>query len=152
MCSRETRPQPPSPTNAGTMLLYYHIYARILFTAPESGFWNYAGIRPRRSRRMVVDDYNRMYKSMHSILHSLRPSQLRSHSTPSPVHSSFLFASSSAAALARALAVVFNISTAVALKLSTESDMAVPLAGHSDVAGRGANQLLLKSKKHRSDQ
>lgn len=90
---------------------------------------------------------------MHSILHSLRPNKLRSHSTPSPVHSSFRLASSSAAALARAVAVVFSISTAVALKSSTTgSGIMVPLDGHDDVEDRGANQLLLKSKKHRSDQ
>lgn len=103
-------------------------------------------------------NYRRMYKSMHSILHSLRPSRLRNHSIPRPVHSSLRLANSSAATLARALAVVLSISTAVALKLSTPYGSviaAVPLLGHVDdevVEGRGANQLLLKSKKQRSDQ
>ena len=55
---------------------------------------------------------------MHSILHSLFPRRLRSHSMPKPVHSVLLRSISPAAAPARAPTVVLSISSAVALKLS----------------------------------
>ena len=111
--------------------------------------------------------HNRMSKSMHSTLHSLLPSRLLSHSMPNPVHSAFFLASSSAAAPASAVAVVLSISNAVALnEPTTSSDRLEAPVEHvvvllptqvaaddrADVPGRGANQLLLKSKKHRSDQ
>ena len=102
-------------------------------------------------KKASLAPYKRIYRSIHSILHSLRPRRLRSHSTPMPVHSAFLRARSSATAPTRALAVVLNISRAVALKpLTTSSGIEALAAGHVGVVdcGRGSNQLLLKSKKH----
>jgi hypothetical protein len=84
---------------------------------------------------------------MHSILHSFFPRRLLSHSIPSPVHSAFLLAASSAAALARAVAVELIISIAVALNSSARDAFGDRIDG-----ARGWNQLLLKSKKQRSDQ
>jgi hypothetical protein len=88
-----------------------------------------------------------MYMSMQSILHSRFPSKFRSHSTPKPVHSALLEEIWSAAAPANVLAVEFAISNIVALK-----DGSVYSDGMAVVLGRGRNQLLRKSKKHRSDQ
>ena len=83
---------------------------------------------------------------MHSTRHSLLPKRLLNHSTPRPVHSALRAATSSTAAPARALAVVFIISKTVELKESVWSN------GRLGMLGRGRNQLLPRSKKHRSDQ
>lgn len=92
--------------------------------------------------------YKRMLMSRQSTRHSLRPSRLRNHSMPKPVHSCLCRASSSAAAPARALAVELMTSTTEALKLVFGSSSG---SGREE-GGRGWNQLLLKSKKQRSDQ
>src|SRR5262249_44799066 len=70
---------------------------------------------------------------------------LRSHSIPSPVHSAFFRASSSAPAPMRVVTVELKTSKVVALKSSARED-------ETEVGWRGRNQLLLKSKKQRSDQ
>ena len=93
--------------------------------------------------------HSRTTTSRQSTLHSRFPNKLLSHSIPSPVHSDLLFASSSAAALASAVAVELITST-VALKVSAASLTCRP--GVAGTGGRASNQLLLKSKKHRSDQ
>lgn len=80
---------------------------------------------------------------MQSILHSLLPKNVLNHSTPRPVHSALLADMSSTAALARAFAVELAMSMTVALN---------SVALLSEVLGLGRNQLLRKSKKHRSDQ
>lgn len=81
-----------------------------------------------------------------------------------PVHSLLVCATWSAACPRSALAVVLSISLAtsreaftVAVIFSTEiveEDALLPAAPekYETVPGRGWNQLLLKSKKHRSDQ
>jgi hypothetical protein len=84
---------------------------------------------------------------MHSIRHSLLPSKLRSHSSPSPVHSGRRCVSSSTAAEANALMVEFRISLVVALNSLEGSSSTDEVIGV-----RGWNQSLLKSKKQRSDQ
>lgn len=96
--------------------------------------------------------------------HSLRPSRLLNHSSPSPVHSTFVLAIFSVAAVARAPAVVFSISARTAEAVALMSSVAVrfvapPSAFHPAAGrdmklppGRGWNQLLPKSKKQRSDQ
>lgn len=69
---------------------------------------------------------------------------------PRPVHSCLLFESSFAAAPASALAVELNTSTVALLRAYASLPS---LGSEMDVGGsRGWNQLLLKSKKHRSDQ
>lgn len=80
---------------------------------------------------------------MQSTLHSLLPSRLLSHSSPSPVHSAFLLATSSVAAPVSALTVDSAMSTIVPLK---------SVAPHSEIGGRGSNQLEERSKKQWSDQ
>lgn len=97
---------------------------------------SFSGINIRRP-------YSLMLSSMQSILHSLRPSRLLSHSSPSPVHSVFLLATSSVAAPVSALTVETSMSTMVLL------NSAAPAAG---MAVLGSNQLEDMSKKHRSDQ
>lgn len=80
-----------------------------------------------------------------------------------PVHSALLAATSSIAALVAALAVELTMSSMVELKLlPLRSSPSVDAADDNDVPhvlppllnmlGRGRNQLLLKSKKQRSDQ
>lgn len=69
---------------------------------------------------------------------------------PSPVHSCLLFASSSAAAPVSALAVELIISM-VALIVCEASSM-LSSAVVAGIGGRDSNQLLFRSKKHRSDQ
>ena len=103
--------------------------------------------------------HSRIYRSRHSIRHSLRPSRLRSHSMPSPVHSTLVWAIFSVAAVASAPAVVLSMSATTAVTVALISPVAVcvkvsPAAGRFTklVPGRGWNQLLPKSKKHRSDQ
>jgi len=74
---------------------------------------------------------------------------------PMPVHSALARASSSAAAPASADAVVFSISAAtaaVALSTAAVLFLSSPTLPAASCADRGWNQLLLKSKKHRSDQ
>lgn len=109
-------------------------------------------VPPAFARPVMRISQSRMFTSMHSILHSLRPSKLLNHSMPNPVHSALRRESSSAAAPANAVAVVFNISKAVSLKVWSLCATAVQFSVHSKYDDRGANQLLLKSKKQRSDQ
>lgn len=87
--------------------------------------------------------YSLMLSSMQSILHSLLPSRLLSHSRPSPVHSVFLLATSSVAAPVSALTVEKTMSTTVLLNSPAPA---------ACMAGLGSNQLEETSKKHRSDQ
>lgn len=87
---------------------------------------------------------------MQSILHSRLPSKFRSHSTPKPVHSLRSTAISSAAARAAALAVELTMSTRVSLKARARACSS--WGSGRDEGGRGRNQLLLRSKKQRSDQ
>lgn len=77
--------------------------------------------------------YKRMLMSRQSTRHSLRPSRLRNHSIPNPVHSCLCRASSSAAAPARALAVELMTSTTEALKLVFGSSS----GSGREVGGRG---------------
>lgn len=105
---------------------------------------------------------------------SLFPSRLLSHSMPRPVHSGLVLAACSATAPANAPAVVLTISAStkdmvvfkswplavdmVALAPSPPDADASQLVDIGSEAwllpavGRGWNQLLEKSKKHRSDQ
>ena len=70
---------------------------------------------------------------------------------PSPVHSPLALETCSAAAVAIMLAVVLNISVAIEVTVEFKSVVPSRLEDHPG-SGRGSNQLLLKSKKHRSDQ
>jgi hypothetical protein len=86
---------------------------------------------------------------MQSILHSLLPRRFLSHSIPIPDHSALLAARSSLADFIIAATVVLAISRAVELKVASTTSSEGNWVG---VPGRGRNQLLPKSKKHRSDQ
>ena len=104
--------------------------------------------------------------------HSLFPSRLLNHSMPRPVHSVLVLAACSATAPTNAPAVVLTMSARtsdmvvfrssplagmVALVPSppaVDANQLVDMGGAAllPVVGRGWNQLLEKSKKHRSDQ
>lgn len=117
---------------------------------------------------------------MHGSVHSRRPSRLRSHSSPIPVHSSCLNSvvalitllpllnsrrlASSRAAPARAVVVVLTVSRryfasdsfAFFIKSSWSTASDEEFTGtvyvNGDDVKRGENQSPRKSKKHRSDQ
>jgi len=110
------------------------------------------GYLDRSSKFHAMSAHNRMYTSRHGSLHSLAPSQLLIHSTPSPVHSvlkSTLRLNSSMAAPARSAAVSLTVD------MRKDACSALPLRrwpgdvpalgsglGRGDERCRGSNQLL----------
>jgi hypothetical protein len=101
--------------------------------------------------------YSRMLTSTHGTRHSRLPRRLLSHSTPSPVHSArraiWRFASSIAVP-AKARAVLFRAPAYIDTwprELVVRAEW-LKKSGRMLWGGRGSNQLLLKSKKHWSDQ
>lgn len=108
-------------------------------------------------------DHNRTFTSTQGKVHSRRPVRLRSHSKPTPVHSSGLDSTPSrccalsSTAPANAFAVELNVSKTNSANPSPGTGTSVvALLGTKDSTGaelyRGANQLLRRSKIHLSDQ
>lgn len=124
---------------------------------------------PRMPTAVRKHIYRRIYKSIHSIRHSLCPSKSLNQPSPRPVHSGRILPGAylSAAARTSPFAVELSIYSIVSLTpsaVAADNDDALlykaavslgkaPIVSIVEVVdGRGRNQLLLKSKKHRSDQ
>lgn len=83
--------------------------------------------RKRRTDRPDPQHQSRMLRSKQSIRHSLRPSKLRSHSSPSPVHSTLVCARWFLAVATNAPAVAFSISKTTADAVALKSSVAEKL-------------------------